>query len=537
MNTENEIIPEAKVAAHSTNNNPIIVGLDIGTTKIVAIAGRKNEYDKIEILGHGHSNSSGVNHGMVLNIEECNKCIEAALQDCKDKNPFLEIKEVYVGVAGHHIKSIQTQGKRVIQSEDDVVSRKDVEMLIKEQFKTSIHPGDQIIDVIPQEFMIDSHGPFLRENVVGMSANNLRANFHIITADKDAIKNIKRAVTRSSLSIKDFELQPLASAAAVMSPEDIEMGVAIIDIGGGTTDLAVFHDGIIKHTAVIPRAGVNITQDIKSGLGVLKSQAEMMKKQFGVALADEVSSNTFISIPSIRGHKPKEISAKNLAKIIQARMEEILDHVLHHLRQLNLEDKLHGGVILTGGGSQLKHLKQLTEFKLGLPARIGFPDQHISGKEAASLNQPMFATCIGLILRGYDDVNTHRFTNFSANTLLDNTSPFTTIIKPEDATAQNELANLFPDRTISDIEEIVEEVANEAVDSEEIIVHDNNENLSEELGGFFTLDTTNPPEDAVAPIENEVPKERRTNSLKRIFGAIGKNIMNVFDDEEDQRLN
>jgi cell division protein FtsA len=520
------------------NNNPIIVGLDIGTTKIVAIAGRKNEFDKIEILGSGFSNSSGVNHGMVLNIEECNKCIEAALLDCQTNNPNLEIKEVYVGVAGHHIKSIQTQGKRVIQSEDDVVSRKDVEMLIKEQFKTSIHPGDQIIDVIPQEFMVDSHGPFLRENVVGMSANNLRANFHIITADKDAIKNINRAVTRSDLKIKDFELQPLASAAAVMSPEDIEMGVAIIDIGGGTTDLAVFHDGIIKHTAVIPRAGVNITQDIKSGLGVLKSQAEQMKKKFGVALSDEVSSNTFISIPSIRGHKPKEISAKNLAKIIQSRMEEILDHVLHHLRQLNLEDKLHGGVILTGGGSQLKHLKQLTEFKLGLPARIGFPNQHIGGANATKLNQPMFATCIGLILRGYDDVENRRFDEFDANTIYEEFVPTENIETNENQqNVESELATLFPiteERT--EAEETVVPSQTEEV-SEEPLVDDNNDHLAQDLENFFTLGDDIPEDQEAKPLEVEVPREKRTNGLKKVFNAIGKNIMQIFDDEEDEKLN
>lgn len=519
------------------NNNPIIVGLDIGTTKIVAIAGRKNEYDKIEILGHGHSNSSGVNHGMVLNIEECNKCIEAALDDCKLNNPHLEIKEVYVGVAGHHIKSIQTQGKRVIQNEDDVVSRKDVDMLIKEQYKTSIHPGDQIIDVIPQEFMIDSHGPFLRENVVGMSANNLRANFHIITADKDAIKNINRAVTRSSLAIKDFELQPLASAAAVMSPEDIEMGVAIIDIGGGTTDLAVFHDGIIKHTAVIPRAGVNITQDIKAGLGVLKSQAELMKKQFGVALADEVSSNTFISIPSIRGHKPKEISAKNLAKIIQARMEEILDHVQHHLRQLNLEDKLHGGVILTGGGSQLKHLKQLTEFKLGLPARIGFPNQHIAGQEATNLNQPMFATCIGLILRGYDDVDNQRFTSFAANTMFEQTAAVTEEFVETDSNAEKELASLFPEEEaeVAETPVLAEDSAEEK--TEEPTVEDSNDHLAQDLDDFFSIGDAIPEDKNSEPVAKEEPKEKRSNGLKKLFGTIGKNIMQVFDDEEDQELN
>ncbi len=518
--------------------NPIIVGLDIGTTKIVAIAGRKTKYGKIEILGHGFSNSSGVNHGMVLNIDECNKCIDAALLDCQEKNPDLNIKEVYVGVAGHHIKSLQTSGKRVIQNEEEVVSRKDVELLIKEQYKTSIHPGDQIIDVIAQEFMVDNHGPFLEKEVVGMSATDLLANFHIITADKAAIKNINRAVTRSELSIKDFELQPLASAAAVMSPEDIEMGVAIIDIGGGTTDLAVFHDGIIKHTAVIPRAGVNITQDIKTGLGVLKSQAELMKKKFGVALADEVSSNTFISIPSIRGHAPKEISVKNLANIIQARMEEILEHVQHQLRQLNLEDKLHGGVILTGGGSQLKHLRQLTEYKLNMAARIGFPNQHIVGERAKELNQPMFATCLGLILRGYDDVENNRFASFSANSMHETMSYTSEVVEQSTDDAQQEIATLFGE--LEPKTEAVEEVSS---DMEQETTAEEAADLQEEMDALFRPQGDPIPEEIVSVDhtikEEEEPKpviQKRTLGLTKIFGAVKNGVLKVFEDGDDIEL-
>lgn len=510
--------------------NPIIVGLDIGTTKIVAIAGRKNEFGKIEILGYGKSNSSGVNHGMVLNIDECNKCIETALEDCYKRNPNLKINEVYVGVAGHHIKSLQNSGQRVIQSEDEVVTQRDVEMLIKEQRKTNIHPGDQIIDVIPQEFMVDSHGPFLREQIVGMSANTIRANFHIITADRMAIKNINRAVTRSELSVKDFELQPLASAAAVLSPEDIEMGVAIIDIGGGTTDLAVFHDGIIKHTAVIPRAGVNITQDIKNGLGVLKAQAEIMKIKFGVAMADEVSGNTFISIPGIRGHAPKEISVKNLANIIQARVEEILEHVLHQLRQLNLEDKLNGGVILTGGGSQLKNLRQLTEYKLGMPARIGFPNQHISGKLALELNQPSFATCLGLVLRGYDDVENKRFASFDANTVFEiesfeNTTQENPIVVNETST-NDVLKSLFPE------ERKEEEIPLEKKSDEDI------KKEMEDL--FHTSGPELPPAETPPNIEQnenvDKAQKRGNNIITNIFGKLKNKIIDSFDAGTDDKL-
>jgi cell division protein FtsA len=230
------------------------------------------------------------------------------------------------------------------------------------------------------------------------------ANFHIITGDKNAIRNINRSVEKAGLQTKDLVLQPLASAAAVMCDQDLEAGVAIVDIGGGTTDLAVFYEGILKHTAVIPFGGENITNDIKTGLGVLKTQAEQMKVQFGSALSDEAKANAFITIPGLRGMAPKEISVKNLAGIIQARMSEIMDFVTYHLKQVGLDTRmLNGGIILTGGGSQLKHLIQLTEYVTGLNARIGYPNEHLAAGHIDELAKPMYSTCIGLILKGYND--------------------------------------------------------------------------------------------------------------------------------------
>ncbi len=236
-----------------------------------------------------------------------------------------------------------------------------------------------------------------------MSGVKMGANFHIITGDRNAIRNIKRCVDKSNLKTRDLVLQPLASAAAVMNEEDLEAGVAIVDIGGGTTDMAVFYDGMLKHTAVIPYAGVNITNDIRNGLGVLKAQAEQMKVQFGTALAEEANANAYITIPGLRGLPPKEISVKNLAHIIQARMTEILDYVVYHLKQIGLDKQLYGGIILTGGGAQLKNIIQLTEYVTGLGARLGYPNEHLAGGHAETLNNPMYATCIGLILRGYHD--------------------------------------------------------------------------------------------------------------------------------------
>jgi cell division protein FtsA len=386
---------------------PIIVGLDIGTTKIACIAGRKNEYGKLEILGFGRANSNGVKHGQVLNIDETIKAIKAALDNCYASNPNLEISEVYVGIAGHHIKSLQTRGDIVRHDTNEEITQHEIDQLVSDQYKTYIPAGDQIIDVIPQEFTVDNFQNI--PNPIGYGGVKVGANFHIITGDKNAIRNINRAVEKSNLHTKDLVLQPLASSSAVMGQEDLEAGVAIVDIGGGTTDLAVFYEGILKHTAVIPFGGENITNDIKTGLGVLKTQAEQMKVQFGSALANEAKANAFITIPGLRGMPAKEISVKNLANIIQARMSEIMDFVTYHLKQVGLDNRmLNGGIVLTGGGAQLKHLIQLTEYVTGLNARIGFPTEHLAAGHIDELARPTYSTCIGLILKGYDDYEHNR---------------------------------------------------------------------------------------------------------------------------------
>ncbi len=385
----------------SKNTQPIIVGLDIGTTKVVAIAGQKNEFGKLEILSVGRSESQGVRHGVVMNIDQCIRSIQLALEKCLANNTNLNIKEVYVGIAGQHIKSLQTRGDRMRSGTELEITRAEIEALVNDQKNTFIPAGDEIIDIVPQEYFVDDMQTSL--SPIGMSGVKIGANFHIVTGDKNAIRNIRRCVERSEMNTIDLVLQPLASAAAVMSPEDLEAGVAIVDIGGGTTDMAVFYDGILKHTAVIPYAGVNITNDIHHGLGVLRAQAEQLKVQFGTAYADHANPNSYITIPGLKGLPPKEISVKNLAHIIQARMHEILEYVLFNLKQIGLEKRLHGGIILTGGGSSLKHITQLTEFVTGLSARIGLPNEHLAGGHSEDMGDPMYSTCIGLILRGYHD--------------------------------------------------------------------------------------------------------------------------------------
>lgn len=513
--------------------NPVIVGLDIGTTKIAAIAGRKNQYGKLEILGFGKAESSGVNHGMVLNIEECIRSINIALEDCMASNPNLNIKEVYVGIAGHHIKSIQTQDDRVINNAEEEIRKEDIDALIKDQYKTYVPANDQIIDIIPQDFTVDKLGGFSMQQVIGMTGLRVGANFHIITGDKSAIRNIHRCVKRAELSTKDLVLQPLASAAAVMCAEDFESGVAIVDIGGGTTDLAIFHDGMLKHTEVIPIAGVNITNDIRIGLGVLKSQAEQMKVKFGTALADEAQSNAYITIPGLKGQTQKEISAKNLASIIQSRMEEILEYVMYHIKQVNLEDKLHGGIILTGGGSQLKHILQLTEYKTGMPARLGLPNEHLSTGYTKELMKPMYATCIGLILRGYDDFESNRLRFISNNTeeaFANNETvegEFVTMTKTFEPTPQELLSLEFGDT------------------NENIFSENNTENFMPDISieppietnEILDLDNTNNNNNNIDNSKDGKEKQnKREKLINNIFKTVKTKVIYWFENIDDNKI-
>lgn len=470
---------------------PIIVGLDIGTTKVVAIAGRKNEFGKLEILGFGKADSAGVSHGVVLNIEQCIRSIEQAIDKCVQSNPNLEINEVYVGIAGQHIKSLQTRGDRVRSMTDDEITKEDIDLLIKDQYKTYIPAGDQIIDIIPQDFMIDNTPNIL--DPIGMSGIKVGANFHIVTGDRNAIRNIKRCVDKSNLKTNDLVLQPLASAAAVMNNEDLEAGVAIVDIGGGTTDMAVFYDGILQHTAVIPYAGTNITNDIRQGLGVLRAQAEAMKVQFGMALADEAKTNAYITIPGLRGLPPKEISVRNLAHIIQARTEEILDYVMYHLKQVNLDKRLFGGIILTGGGSQLNHLIQLTEYKTGLGARIGQPNEHLAGGHHEALNHPMYATCIGLILRGYSDFETGKLNFNSSN-------------KEISVMKETPSKDIFIKMELPKEERRVEEPVAAVYETPE------------------------------QRLEKQERNNKRSETIKKVFNQIKNGFMSFFEEPEDQKM-
>lgn len=380
----------------------IIVGLDIGTTKIACFVGRKNEHGKIEILSMGKSESLGVTRGMVSNIEKTIKSIREAVDEAESRiEGDLTIKVVNVGIAGQHIKSIQHRGIHTRTSLENEISQKDIDALMDDMYRLAMPPGEEIITVLPQEYIVDNEQGI--KDPIGMSGVRLEANFHIITGNIGASLNINKCVQRADLKVQDIVLEPIASSHSVLTDEEKEAGVVLVDIGGGTTDVAIFHEGIIRHTAVIPFGGNVITEDIKEGCTIMKRQAEMLKQKFGSALASESQENEIVAIPGLRGRAPKEITLRNLASIIQARMEEIIELVHYEIRNSGYEKKLIGGIVVTGGGSQLRHITQLFEYVTGMDTRIGYPTEHLANTNTEAMKSPMYATGIGLVMQGFEN--------------------------------------------------------------------------------------------------------------------------------------
>jgi cell division protein FtsA len=380
----------------------VVVGLDIGTTKIACFVGIRNEHGKIEILSMGSSDSLGVSRGMVSNIEKTVNSIKTAVEETqKNVEGVLKINKVNVGIAGQHIKSLQHRGMYTRNHIEDEISQKDIDALIDDMYRLAMQPGEEIIHVLPQEYIVDDEQGI--KDPIGMSGVRLEANFHIITGHVAAAKNINKCVDRAGLEVNETILEPLASAEAVLSYDEKEAGIVLVDIGGGTTDMAIFHEGIIRHTAVIPFGGNVITDDIKEGCTIMRPQAEKLKVRFGSALASESQETEIVCIPGLRGRDAKEISIRNLANIIQARMEEIIEHVYYEIRNSGYEKKLIGGIVLTGGGAQLKHITQLCEYITGMDTRIGYPTEHLgSTNTIEELKSPMYSTGIGLVLKGFE---------------------------------------------------------------------------------------------------------------------------------------
>ena len=384
------------------NENDIVVGLDIGTTKICAIVGRRNENNKIEILGMGKADSMGVdkNEG-VVNVEQTVNAIRKAVNEAQEKSQ-VEIKSVYVGIAGQHIKSSQHTGIITRNNIEDTIKNNDVQRLVDDMFKLQVDPGEQIINVLPQEFNVDNSRGI--KDPRGIIGTRLAASFHVITAKVNAVKVLQRCIQDAGLKQAGITLEPLASSASVLSEEEMDAGVALVDIGGGTTDVAIFKDGIIRHTGVFGYGGNIVTEDIKEGLGVMTKHAEMLKLNFGCAMAASVDRNQNVTIKGMKWKDATEVSLYNLSLIIQARMEDIIGSVKSQIINSGFDHKkLIAGIVLTGGGSQLKHLKQLFEFHLGINTRIGYPLEYIANSDLDTFKNPSYSTGIGLIKKGFED--------------------------------------------------------------------------------------------------------------------------------------
>lgn len=382
----------------NNEKDTIVVGLDIGTTKVCAIVGRLNEFGKIDVLGVGKADSDGVSRGVVVNIDRTVEAIKTAVQAAEIQSN-VSIKAVYVGIAGDHIRSMQSKNIITLNNSEQEVSAQDVQRLHDEMFKIAVPPGHEIIHVLPQDYKVDNEAGI--KQPVGHAGVRLEGSFHVVTAQTTAAKNIYRCVKRAGLEVIELVLEPIASSFAVLSEEEKEAGVCLVDIGGGTTDIAIFHDNIIRHTAVVPFGGNVITQDITSGIGIMKKQAEILKLKFGAALASEIGEDEEITISSIANRPPREIKRKDLANIIQARMQEIIEFVNAEIKHAGFDHKkLIGGIVITGGGSQLAHLRSLFELVTGIPTRVGFAVEHLNKGMVEEVHHPSFATGTGLLIYG-----------------------------------------------------------------------------------------------------------------------------------------
>lgn len=379
----------------------VVVGLDIGTTKVVAVVGcRDKKSGKIRILGYGRTESVGVVRGAVINLEKTAQAIHVAVEEAS-ANSEIDIKEVYVGIAGQHIRSYPSETSYVREDRERVFTRQEIEDLKRQMSCSKVMAGERIIHVIPQTFEVDGVADILEDDVVGMVGANVKVSFNIVTADAGAMRNIQRSVEMAGLELRGFILEPLVSAEAVLDENDKAAGVVLVDIGGGTTDVAIFKNSILCHTAVIPLAGNAITSDIRVGCNILPRQAESLKVKFGSALPSENSDEQIVSIPGLKGRPAKEISLKQLAGIIGARVEEIFGSVACEINNCECDlDRFIGGVVLTGGGAKLRHIDKVCEYLTQLNTRLGVPKEHITSDSPKELGDPVFATAIGLVIYG-----------------------------------------------------------------------------------------------------------------------------------------
>lgn len=426
-------------------NNNYVAAIDIGTTKIVAIIGKKNEHNKLEIVGFSSTKSTGVRRGVVINIEETINAIKSVITAVEIQTN-IKVKEVFVGIAGQHIRSIQNGG-RINRNNDEAITEKDIKKLFDDMFLLPVEPDEEIIHVLSQSYVID--GEYTEKSPLGMSGRKLEGNFHIVIGKIASANNIKKCIKRADIDVSGLILEPLASSAAVLTNEEREVGVALVDIGGGTTDIAIFHDNVIRHTAVIPFGGNVITNDIKMEFAITEDVAEKLKVELGSVLFDSAEQDQNIVIAGVNGRPAKHVSLSALSGVIRARMDEIIGAILFEIESSNCFNKLGAGIVITGGGSLLNYLPQLISFKSGLDVKIGYPNEHLAGNNAEKINHPMYATSAGLLLKGFEEFEKQKIVE-SANKVKEEIKEpeIKAPIKKEKKSIGSIFLNFFDDKNI-----------------------------------------------------------------------------------------
>lgn len=378
-----------------------VAAIDVGTAKIVTLIGKRNGNNRLEVVGFSRSDSKGIRRGEVLNQEQAALVVKKTVDDLQRKTS-VRIGEVFVGVVGQHIRIQKNRANIIRNCSDQCITSSDVDRLKTDVGNITLKQGEEILHIIPLDFYVDGEIENTVQNPIGMLGKKLDGNFNIVVGNIDSLQKIRKCIQQAELVTKDIILEPLASADAVLYDVERETGVALVDIGGGTTDVAVFYDNVLRHSAVIPCGGNIITSDIKTACGLTEQIAEEVKVQYGTALSEQADEQKVVVIPpSVPGRQPKEITFARLSSIIQARMEEIIDAVLFHIENSGCGDKLGSGIVVTGGGALLKHLIPLLQFKTGKEVRIGYPDAHLAGN-IDPFNDPSYATGIGLLMKGFE---------------------------------------------------------------------------------------------------------------------------------------
>jgi cell division protein FtsA len=385
------------------NLKDVVVAIDLGTTKISALAGRFDHLNKLQIIAFASvASDGGIARGAVNNIEKTVESVNKVVAQLQRKLQT-KVSKVYVGIAGMQIKSTLHRGMYVRENPDMEIQQSDLDKLMSDMYKLVLPPGQKILHIIPQEYRVDFESGII--NPKGMLGSRLEADFQVISVPLMTLNNTTRCINKCGMEVAGFVLEPLASGAAVLSREEKEAGVALVDIGGGTTDLSIYSEGILRHSAIIPLGGKIITKDIKEGCNVLFEQAEDLKLKYGCAVAELIEDNTIITIAGHKGRDAKEISQRNLSRIIQARMEEILEYVDEEILQSGYNDKLTCGIVLTGGGAKLDEIETLTSLVTGLSARVGHPIDHLSQGYPDVLSDTIHSTGIGLIVNAIESKN------------------------------------------------------------------------------------------------------------------------------------